>query len=141
MSEREGGPMLCRAHTTFSREGSDPVDCLPMNPPLGWGVLQILILNIFGINITPVQYSTNVYTCFSPRPHHSSSSLDLTPTVEQQLPPSLQGHTLSHGDMNSPSTGQPQCPPPPPQRSLSLGRQEGWRPMSWADKDSPTGLG
>ena len=47
-----------------SGRAPSPVDCIPMNPPPGWGVLQLLILNIIGINITPVQYSTNVYTCF-----------------------------------------------------------------------------
>ena len=39
-------------------------------------------------------------------------------------------------DMNSPSPGQPHRPPPPPQRSLSQGRQEGWRPSWLADDDS-----
>ena len=39
-------------------------------------------------------------------------------------------------DINSPSPGQPHRPPPPPQRSLSLGRQEGWRPSWLADDDS-----
>ena len=38
----------------------DPFDVITMNPPPGWGDLQLLILNIFGINITPVQYNTNV---------------------------------------------------------------------------------